>query len=345
MKEMIRIGDRYIGNKFPVLIIAEIGSNFENLEQAKESIDAAKKCGVDSVKFQTYKADNLVIKKIRFPKEAGGRVQYELFKETELSEEAHRELFKYARKRGLIVFSTPSHQKDVDLLEKLGVEVYKIGSDDLTNIPLIEYVAKKKKPLIISTGMSTFEEVKEAVGAAKKVGNKDLIVLQCTSNYPVNNLEVVNLNVIRTYQNKLGVLTGYSDHSTTTSLPIAAVALGAKIIEKHFTLDKNISAPDAFHSADPKEMRVIVNGVREVEKAMGNGIKKPEDDEIAMRRNTRKSVVSVMNIEKGKKIIESMIDIKRPGYGIVPKEKEKVIGSKAKINIKKDTVLDWSMLE
>lgn len=337
----IRIGNKTIGKGEPTFIVAEIGYNFNTLDEALKSIDAAIDCGVDAVKFQTFKADTITTRDAMFPLQAGGGSQYEEFKKYELSEEMHREIFSYAREKGIIIYSTPSHPEDVELLERIGVPAYKIGSDDLTNLPFLKYVARKKLPMIVSTGMATMAEVEEAVSAILAAGNEDIILLHCLANYPIEELENVNLRAMATMERAFGLPVGLSDHTTTLSVPIAAVAMGAVLIERHFTLDKKLSVPDAFFSADAKEMKAIVQGIREVERTIGNGVKRPADTETEMRSDGRKGLVAASAIAKGTAITEDMLCIKRPGSGITPRFLDLIVGRRAKVDIKQDEVITW----
>ena len=336
-----KIGDRIVGEGQPTFIIAEIGYNFNTLDEAIKSIEVAKKCGVDAVKFQTFRAETIVTKGLMFPPEAGGGSQFNEFKEYELSEDFHKKLFSYARDLELIPFSTPSHVSDLPLLESLDVLVYKTGADDLTNIPFLLEIARLNKPMIISTGMSTLSEVARTVEEIQATGNNNVIFLHTVSNYPIENVEYVNLRAMQTISNALDVLVGYSDHTTTLSAPLAAVALGACVYERHFTIDKNLPAPDASLSADPNEMKQIVQGIREVDAMLGDGIKKPALSEIDMRKNTRKSLISKGNIKKEEKFTKENITIKRPGYGIPPSFLNIIIGRTARQDIPDDTVITW----
>jgi sialic acid synthase SpsE len=341
----IKIGNRVVGDSQPVFIIAEIGYNFNTVQEAKASIDAAVECGVDAVKFQTFKAETVTSRNTDFPAEAGATNQFEEFKRYEMSEELHRELFKYARSKKMLVFSTPSYFDDVDLLERLDVEVYKIGSDDLTNIPFISYVAEKKKPIIFSTGMGTLAEVDEAVQTIRAAGNEQFVILHCVSNYPIRDLSAVNLNVIRTFRQAFDVPVGFSDHTTTISAALGAVALGASVIERHFTMDKNLPVPDAAFSADPAEMKVLVKSIRELERALGDGVKCPTPTEQAMRLETRKSTIARTEIQPGEVITGDKIIVKRPGTGVPPKHAHLVLGRRAKQPIRADDVITWEKLE
>ncbi len=344
MSVRIEIGNKAIGKGEPTFIIAEIGSNFNTLDEALKSIDAAIDCGVDAVKFQTFRADTVAKRDIHFPKEtAGGKDQYELFKQYELSEEWHREIFKYAREKGIIAFSTPGHQTDVELLEKFGVPLYKVGSDDCTNLPFLKYIAEMGKPMLVSTGMSNLAEVVEAVETILSTGNEQLVILHTVANYPVKDVGQLNLKAIETLRHAFNdrILVGYSDHTTSLTIPVAAVSLGACVYERHFTIDKNLDAPDAFLSADPAEMKAIVESIRELEQALGDGIKRPAASEKGMRRDTRKSIIARESIKKGEEITADKVIIKRPAHGIAPKYLDIVIGRKATVDIAEDEIITW----
>ncbi|MFC1951533.1 N-acetylneuraminate synthase family protein [Chloroflexota bacterium] len=344
--EKIKIGNKIIGKGEPAFIIAEIGYNFNTLDMALMSIDAAVDCDADAVKFQTFRADTITSRDLDFPKEAGGTSQYEEFKRYELSEEWHQKLFNYAQEKNIIVFSTPSHQTDVELLERLGVLLYKIGSDDCTNLPFLKYVAETGKPMIVSTGMANLAEVEEAVETILSTGNNQLVLLHTVSNYPIEDVGQLNLRVIQTLQRTFNseIPVGYSDHTTSLTIPVAAVALGACVYERHFTIDKNMKVPDAFLSADPAEMKAIVTAIREVEKALGDGIKRLASSETDMRQDTRKSIIALTNINKGEEITADRVIIKRPGYGIEPKHLGVVIGRKTTVDIKEGEVITWDKI-
>lgn len=343
----INIANKAIGKGKPVFIIAEVGSNFNTLDEALRSIDAAISCGVDAVKFQTFQAEMVAKRDIAFPQEtAGGQDQYQLFKKYELSEEWHREIFSYARERGIIAFSTPAHQSDVDLLEKLDVPLYKVGSDDCTNLPLLKYIAEIGKPMIVSTGMANLAEVVETVETVLSTGNDQLVLLHTVSNYPVKDVTQLNLKAIQTLRNAFNdeILVGYSDHTTSLTIPVAAVTLGACVYERHFTIDKKLDAPDAFLSADPTEMRAIVASIREVEAALGDGVKRPAASEKDMRRDTRKSIIARKSIRKGEEITADKVIIKRPAHGIEPRYLDIVIGRKARVDIAEDEIITWDKI-
>lgn len=327
-------------------IIAEIGGNFTTFEHAKRLVDAASTCGVDAVKLQTYRADTISSKLAMFDMEnTGVASQYELFKKYEVNEDLHKSVFEYAESKGLDWFSTPSHETDVDLLEKCGVGAHKIGSDDAVNIPYLRYVAKTGKPIILSTGMCTLEEVKQSVDTILAEGNEKLILLHAITSYPTHP-ENVNLRAMQTLKDNFPHLDiGYSDHTLSPVACLCAVAMGARVIERHFTYDKEADGPDHMLSADPQEMEWLVDAVRTFEVMRGTGIKRPADSEKTTRRNNRKSIVIEHEVKAGERLKTSDIAIKRPGYGIPPKHYEQVIGRKVKTVLKDDTILTWNDLE
>lgn len=332
--------NNYTGKK--CYIVAEIGGNFTNLDQAKRLIDEAHTCGVDAIKLQTYRAETISSKTAMFDMENTGIAsQYELFKKYELDESIHREVFDYAESLNLDWFSTPSHESDVDMLERLGVGAYKIGSDDAVNIPFLKYVAQKNDLVILSTGMCTLQEIRESVSAILEEGNNQIILLHAITSYPTHP-EHVNLRAMRSLIQAFPQFDiGYSDHTLGTTACICAAAMGAKIIEKHFTYDKQADGPDHMLSANPKEMKEIVEQIRLCETMKGNGIKRPADSEKTTRINNRKSVVMLKTVKEGEVITKEHIAIKRPGTGIPPKFFDHIIGKKANKDLEKEDVLMW----
>lgn len=323
-------------------IIAEIGGNFTDYETAVRLIDQAKASGVDAVKLQTYRADTIASKQAVFDMENTGIVsQTEYFRRFELSEELHKRVFTYAKEKGLDVFSTPSHKTDIEMLERLQTDVYKTGADDVTNLPFLREVARQKKPVLLSTGMCTMGEVREAVDTIVAEGNTDIVIMHVVSLYPTAS-KYVNLEAVKTLQREFPqFVIGYSDHTSGIDSCIFAAVMGAKVIEKHFTYDKNADGPDHMLSATEDEMKLMVDKIRLFEEMRGNGIKRPMGDERKNRRNNRKSIVCTRNIKEGEVLTETEIDIKRPGYGICPKYKEMVIGKRARRDLEEDTVLQW----
>jgi sialic acid synthase SpsE len=326
-------------------IIAEIGGNFSTKEEAFRLIDEAAACGVDAVKLQTYRADTLTSRAAIFDMENTGIAsQHELFRKYEVADELHREIFERLNGLGLDWFSTPSHASDVDLLEKLGVGAHKIGSDDAVNLPFLRYVARTGKPIIMSTGMCTLTEVEESVAAILAEGNDKLILLHAITSYPTHP-DNVNLSAMQTLMRAFpGLDVGYSDHTLSPVASICAVAMGARVVERHFTYDKNADGPDHRLSSDPAEMKWLVEAVREFERMRGNGIKRPADSEATTRRNNRKSLVLAGAVAAGQRIEAGQLAIKRPGYGIQPKFFDQVVGRVAGRDLPADAILDWSDL-
>ena len=297
---------------------------------------------MDAIKLQTYRADTIASKKAIFDMENTGVVsQYDLFRKYEIDEKLHEKVFGYAQSKGIDWFSTPSHETDVDMLERLGVKAYKIGSDDAVNIPFLKYVAKKGKPITLATGMCTMAEVRESVSAILEEGNNKIILLHAVTSYPTH-AENVNLLAMQAMIKEFpGIDIGYSDHTIGTTACICAAAMGARVIEKHFTYDKGADGPDHMLSADPREMKEIVDAIREFEIMRGDGIKRPADSEKTTRINNRKSVVAAKAVKEGEMITKQHLAIKRPGYGIGPKYFEQVIGRRANKDLQPDDVLNW----
>lgn len=330
-----------------VFIIAEIGVNHNgSVELAKKMIDSAFESGADAVKFQTYKTEDLTTKdasKAEYQKDNGDDSQFEMLKKLELSFEDFKEIADYSKKLGITFLSSPFDSKSVDLLDELNVPLFKLGSGEINNFPLIEDVIKKGKPIIISTGMATLEEIEETVDF---IDDKvpELTIMHCVTSYPAK-IEETNLNFIKTLEKKFNHSIGFSDHSLGIELPIAAVALGAKVIEKHFTIDKNLKGPDHKASLESKEFKEMVDSIRNVEKGMGSFNKNLSEDEKEIKKLVRKSIVSSLAIKKGEKINKTMLTIKRPGTGIETKYLNEVLGKIAKNDIKKDELIKWEDLE
>jgi len=337
----INIGGQWIGNNNPVYIIAEIGGNFQDLSTAIRLIDLAREAGVDAVKFQHFRADTITSKKAIFEMENTGIVsQYELFKKYELSENLTKEIFSYCREKQITAFSTPSHQMDVDLLEKFNVPAYKIGSDDAINIPFLKYVARIGKPVLLSTGMCTMSEVQHSVDAILEEGNNQIILFHCVTNYPAH-IEAVNLRAMKSMQECFNFPVGYSDHTLGIDTCYAAAVLGASILEFHFTYDKEAEGPDHMLSKDYAEVVALVKKVKELPVLLGDGVKRPAETEMNTKRNNRKSLVLTKVIKVNEKITSQNIEIKRPGYGISCKHYYNVLGKTANRNLDADDVLTW----
>ena len=338
-----------IPNK-PVFIIAEAGVNHNgDISIARRLIDAAKESGADAVKFQTFKAEEVVCRnaeKAQYQIENTGcsESQYDMIKALELSDEDFIKLKKYADDTGIMFLSTPFDHVSADFLEGLGMTLFKIPSGEITNIPLMEHIARKQKPIILSTGMSTLGEVEEAVNTLEGNGAADITLLHCTTSYPAP-VESVNLYAMETMCNAFKLPVGYSDHTEGITIPIAATALGATVIEKHFTLDKKMPGPDHRSSLEPDELKAMVTAIRDVESAMGDGIKRPSDAEKENINIARKSIVARTNIKKGEKFSNENITLKRPGAGIKSLYIDSFIGKSANEDIKKDEQLKWSHIK
>lgn len=340
----IKIGDKLIGDGEPTFITAEIGVNHNgDVRLAKKLVDAAKDAEVDAVKFQTFKAERVVTRsaeKAEYQKEITGSMeyQYSMLKKLELTKKDFKELFDYTGKKDVIFLSSSFDKESVDLLDKLGILAFKVASGEITNFPLLEYIAKKGKPIILSTGMSTLGEIEEALEVFRKKGNNQIILLHCVTSYPAK-IKDANLRVIETLRHRFMLPVGFSDHTLGDTIPIAAATLGAVLIEKHFTLDRTLPGPDHRASLEPDELKGMVRAIREVEKALGDGVKKPTEDEKRIKKVVRRSIVAKVEIPKGTVITEDMLDLKRPGTGIEPKHLNKVIGKIAKKNIKLDELI------
>lgn len=347
---MIQINQKKIGDNSPCFIIAEAGVNHNgDIEIAQRLIDAAVEAGADAIKFQTFNADLLVTpdaQKARYQKKSTStsESQYQMLKRLELSPLAFKKLSDYANMKKIIFFSSPFDLKSVDILDRIEVPLYKIPSGEITNLPLLTYIAKKGKPIILSTGMATFEEIDEAIDIIKNEGVVDIILLYCVTSYPAK-IESLDLTVISSLRERYHLPVGFSDHTTGIVAAIVARTLNACVIEKHFTLDRKMSGPDHQASLDPKGLKKLVMAIREVESALGNGTKKISKEESEIKAITRKSLVASIDIPAGNIITESMIDLKRPGTGLAPKNKDKIIGKKSNRSIKKNELFDWDMME
>ncbi len=327
-----------------VLIIAELSANHgHNLEIAKETIRAAKRAGANAIKLQTYTADTITIdcNKDDFIIKGTiweGQKLYDLYQEAYLPWEWHAELFKTASEEGLICFSSPFDKTAVDFLEQFEVPAYKIASFEITDIPLIEYAASKGKPMIISTGIATEEDIQLAVDTCRAVGNNDIILLKTSSQYPAK-IEDANLRMIPDLARRFGVLSGLSDHTTGELVPIIATSLGAKVIEKHFILDKAIGGPDASFSLDEKEFTQMVNAVRNTEKALGK-IDYTLSEKARNSRIFARSLYVVKDLKKGEIITEDHVRSIRPGYGLHPKYLKDILGKRVNLDLEKGMRFD-----
>lgn len=345
----IKIGGRLLGDGKPCFIVAEAGVNHNgDINVAKKLIDAAKEAGSDAVKFQIFKTERIVTKyaeKAEYQKQASSldESQYDMIKKLELKDEDFKELYHYAERNDIIFLSSTFDTESVDLLDNLGAPAFKIASGEITNFPLLHHIAEKKKPIILSTGMSTLDEIRDALKAIREKGSRDIILLHCVTSYPAT-IENANLRAMETLRRRFRLPVGISDHTIGMTVPMAAVALGAVLIEKHFTLDKSLPGPDHRASLEPDELRDMIKAVREVEKALGNGTKKPTEDEEKIRKIVRRSIVAKVAIPEGAIIREDMLDFKRPGVGIEPRHLKRVVGKRAKTEIKPDELITFDKL-
>jgi len=346
----IHIGDRLIGQGAPVFFIAEAGVNHNgDLQRAKALVDAAARAGADAVKFQTFKAEELVTRsapkaQYQLQTTSAEESQLEMISKLELSADDHRELIAHCRLKNILFLSTPFDQNSVDLLEALKIPAFKIPSGEVTNWPFLEYVASKGKPVILSTGMSTLEEVEGAFRMLRAAGCDDLAILHCTSSYPAPPASV-NLRAMLTLAKTFQVPVGLSDHTSGTEIAIAAAAMGASVLEKHFTLDRSLPGPDHRASLEPGELKALIGGIRDVESALGDGWKRPTDAEQDVKGVARRSIVSRGAIAPGTLITKELLAYKRPGTGIPPSEAPKVLGRRAARAIAADTVIRLEDLE
>lgn len=368
----MKITNKEIGIGKPIYIIAEAGVNHNgDINLAKKLVDAAVYAGVDAVKFQTFKAELIVTKDAKqadYQSQNIGKVesQFDMLKRLELTEKDFYELKKYCEKKGIEFLSTPhSEIWSVDLLENLDISCYKIGSGDLTNIPILKYIAKLEKPVILSSGMANMEEIKEGIDSIKEEGNKQIVMLHCTTSYPCPENKV-NLRAMQTIKENVDCLVGYSDHTTGLETAIISTCLGAVMFEKHFTLDNNMEGPDHKASLEPDKLKQIVDAIRFVEEnnitdpyeafdrlnkltsnhykfnkdlievILGKSEKNPDPEEIEIAKVARKSIVVLKDINEGEFFTELNIGIRRPGEGLPPKYITSLIGKKANKNLKKE---------
>lgn len=349
MAKTIHIGSKCIGEKQPCFIIAEAGINHNGkLPLAKKLVDVAVRAGADAVKFQTFKAEGVVTGDVDIASYQKKNIkknltQLQMIKHYEFSYETFKELKAYCDKKKILFLSTPHSFDAIDFLEDL-VPAYKFGSGDLTNLPALEYASKKHKPILLGTGMATLREVGDAIRVIHKNGNRQVIVLHCTTNYPCP-LEEVNLRAMLTMQHSLDCLVGYSDHTIGITVPLMAAALGAVVIEKHFTLDRAMPGPDHAASLEPDELKQMVTELRTVETVLGSYAKKPTRSEKEIMKLVRKSIVASQPVKEGAVLRRTMLDFKRPGTGLSPMHLKQLLGRKTKKPIKKDQLIRFDMVE
>lgn len=346
----MHIGKTQIGEGHPTFIIAEMSANHQqDIELAKGIIEAAKEAGADAIKLQTYTADTMTIDcdndffKIKQGTLWDGRTLYDLYKEAYTPWEWQPQLKDYAEKLGLICFSTPFDPSAADFLEKMDVPLYKIASFEIHDLPLIAHVAAKGKPILISTGVATLADIEAAVDTCKSAGNDQIILLKCTSAYPAP-IEEVNLRTIPHMAQAFGVITGLSDHTLGISAPIAAVALGAKVIEKHFTIDRNAGGADSAFSLEPHEFAQMVQAVRQVEKALGTVTYQLTEKARTQGKVFARSLFVVKDMKAGEPFTPENLRSIRPGDGLPPKYLKEILGKKAKADIPRGTPMRWELV-
>ena len=328
-------------------IIAEAGVNHNgNIEIAKKMIEVAKECGADAIKFQTFKAEKVISRyapKAEYQKQTTGETdsQLEMVKKLELSFDDFIVLKEYCDKLNIMFLSTPFDFESIDFLNDLGLEIFKIPSGEITNLPYLEKIGKLGKKVILSTGMADLGEIEDALDILISCGTKkeNITVLHCNTEYPTP-YEDVNLLAMLTIKEAFKVKVGYSDHTLGIEIPIAAVALGASVIEKHFTLDKNMEGPDHKASLEPHELKAMIDAIVNIEKALGNGMKKPSKSELKNKDIVRKSIVAKREIKKGEIFTEDNITVKRPGNGISPMRWYEVLGKVASRDYKEDELIE-----
>lgn len=332
----IKIGNRKVGSSNPCYIIAEIGSNFDgSLKQAKKLIKLAKECGADAAKFQSFKTENLILKKGFEKKTAFQSIWKEsvwnVYKNAELSRSWHKDLFSYSKKIGIHFFTSPWDFEAVDILTKLKVPAIKIGSGDITYHEILRYIGSKNLPIFLATGASTMKEISEAVRVIRSTGNSKIILMQSITAYP-SPIEQANLRVLSTLKEKFKLNVGYSDHSQGPLICLASVALGACVIEKHFTLDPKLKGPDHPHSMNPQSFSNLVKSIRLLEKALGDGIKRIEKAEKDTRIIQRRGIWTIKPVKKGEKFSKNNLRALRPFQGVSSSQFTKILGKKSKRN-------------
>lgn len=346
----IQIGIRGVGPGHPCFIIAEAGVNHNgDMVLARRLVDAAAEAGADAVKFQTFRAERLVspsAPKAAYQLRTTDRreSQFEMIRRLELSEQNHVELLGYCAERGIVFLSSPFDELSSDYLESLDVPAFKIPSGEITNHPFLAHVAAKRRPIILSTGMSNLDEVGAAVGVILEAGDPGLVLLQCVSNYPAAPADI-NLRAMATMEQAFGVPVGYSDHVPENAVAFGAAALGACVIEKHFTLDRTLPGPDHKASLEPGELKELVAGIRAVEAAMGDGVKRPAASEADTAAVARKSLVAHHDLPAGQRLERGDLEAKRPGTGIAPSRLDEVIGKRLKRTLGQNELLGWSDVE
>jgi len=339
----VKIQNRLIGEGQPCFVILELGINFKDMQEAKQLVDVAIEIGADAVKFQTFHARTIAAEGAILYDGRGQIDQYQeaLSSEDRQTDKFQTEIIRYAQRKGIITFSTPSHFSDIDLLNRIGdIPAFKFGSDDLTNIPLLKYAASFKKPIFLSSGVSTLADIEEAISAIRSQGNDQILLFHCVSQYPAK-AEDMNLRTMQTLEKTFDAPVGLSDHTEGIAVSIAAAALGAKMVEKHFTLDRSAEGPDNFFSMEPGPMKQIIEGIREVEQALGTPVKEIRKCEEPMVTNFHKSIFATKDIEPGERISRDNVDMLRPLQGIPAKHFDEVFKMLPKRRILRGKALQW----
>jgi N,N'-diacetyllegionaminate synthase len=331
----ISIDGKKIGSNFDPYFIAEAGLNHNgDINLAKKMIDAALDCGADAIKFQTYISENFLTLSSEY---------FKFFKDVELKPNEFKELHDHAKERGITFFSAPFDIESANNLKQIEIPCFKIASSDLTNFPLIKHIAKMQKPMIISTGIGTLQEIQDALDICKSVDNGNVALLHSVANYPTQ-LDETNLAAIKILRDRFNVPVGYSDNGESSLVDIVAVSLGASIIEKHFTLDKNLFGPDHIFSIEPNNLKNLIHKLKLIKKIKGISKKEPQPSELTNMKSIRKCIVAASNLIEGEIITSSKLAIKRPQSGIEPKFFDEIIGKKINKNIDKDSPIQWNDL-
>ena len=346
---MVEVGNRAVGVGQPCFIIAEAGVNHNgSLDMARRLVDLAVDAGADAIKFQTFRAERLVTRlapKAAYQRRNTGdeESQYEMLARLELPAAAYKLLFNHCQSRNIAFMSTPFDEESADLLDGLNVPAMKIGSGEITNHHLLEWVARKKRPIILSTGMANLTEVGEAVHTIRSTGNAHIVLLHCVSNYPADAKDA-NLRAMRTLSVAFGLPVGFSDHTSGIEVGLAAVALGACVIEKHLTADRSLPGPDHRASLEPRAFRELVRGIRTVEASLGHGRKEPSASELDIAKVARRSVVAAEDIPEGTVLTPRMLAVRRPGTGIAPRWFDMIVGRRTRVAVQCGVPLTLEML-
>ncbi len=347
---VISIQGHPIGTGHPCFVVAEAGVNHNgDIELAKRLVDVAADAGADAVKFQTFRADTLVVPDApkadyQLQTTDSGESQYEMLKSLELSDEAHRLLLDRCNERGVLFMSTPFDEDSADFLDELGVPVFKMASPEITNLPFLAHTASKGKPMVVSTGTASIGEVEGAVRAIEEAGNDQIVLLHCVSSYPADPADA-NLRAMQTMEMAFNRPVGYSDHTPGIEVALAAVALGACIIEKHFTLDRGLPGPDHKASLEPAELGALTTGVSIVQSALGHGRKQPAACENSVAATMRKSLVAAQDIPAGAVLERKLMAARRPGSGLPPAMQPYLEGRRVRYDIKAGSLLELEMVE